>query len=447
MNGKFQDLCRIKHTYFRHPIKLGIPEMIGLFINSLHKTLQIEIKNFFKSVGEKETPTKQAFSKARMKLSEKAFVDLNQILVGDFYADGDFKTWKGFRRIGIDGSTGILPESIGIIKEFGVCGNQHELIPMARISMAFDLDQKLTLDARIGRYNKTDEQKKQKKKIGERELALLHLEEIIRQDKERQKKQWVSFKDLFLMDMGYPALELLAAYLFSGKDFLIRSSTETFQEVKKVLSSGEKDQIVSLDLNKKGRKISTEIRDRFPEIPLTGSFNIRVLQISLPTGETEVLLTSLTDQEVFPYEDFPPLYQCRWGSETNYDLHKNILQLENFTGLSTLSIKQDFHATVFLANIQALIHWDLEEKIEKYNQEKKEKGRKYDYQINRNTSLGFLKDKLFKIVLGWGDMEELYEEIQKDIFKNKTPIRPNRRNPRNFKKGKRKYFMNQKKAV
>ena len=207
----------------------------------------------------------------------------------------------------------------------------------------------------------------------------------------------------------------------------------------------KKDQIVSLDLNKKGRKISTEIRDRFPDIPLTGSFKIRVLQIPLPTGEVEVLLTTLIDQDLFPYEDFSPLYQDRWGSETNYNLHKNILQLENFTGLSALSIRQDFHATVLLANMQALIHWDLAEKVENYNLEKEEKGRKYDYQINRNTSFGFLKDKLFQIVLGWGNMEELYEEIQRDIFENKTPIRPNRTNPRNFKKSKRKYSMNQKK--
>ena len=95
--------------------------------------------------------------------------------------------------------------------------------------------------------------------------------------------------------------------------------------------------------------------------------------------------------------------------------------------------------------MQALIHWDLDEKLENYNLEKEKKGRKYDYQINRNTSFGFLKDKLFQIVLGWGNMEELYEEIQKDIFKNKTPICPNRTNPRNFKKGKGKYPINQKK--
>ena len=73
----------------------------------MRKTLQHELDRFFglfESYGQLP-PSKQAFSKARMKLSPTAFIGLNDRLVGQFYADGQFKHVKGYRLLGIDGST------------------------------------------------------------------------------------------------------------------------------------------------------------------------------------------------------------------------------------------------------------------------------------------------------------------------------------------------------
>ena len=58
------------------------------------------------------------------------------------------------------------------------------------------------------------------------------------------------------------------------------------------------------------------------------------------------------------------LYARRWGTETYYNVLKNRLSLVNFTGLTTLAIKQDFYATVFLANYEAMIVYDTNLKLQ-----------------------------------------------------------------------------------
>ena len=62
----------------------------------------------------------------------------------------------------------------------------------------------------------------------------------------------------------------------------------------------------------------------------------------MKNNEVEVLATSLLDKEKYPDEEFKWLYSQRWGIETEFDHLKNNLMIENFTGLSKLSIAQDF---------------------------------------------------------------------------------------------------------
>ena len=61
----------------------------------------------------------------------------------------------------------------------------------------------------------------------------------------------------------------------------------------------------------------------------------------LDTGEVEVLLTNLTENF-----DFKHLYFLRWGVEIEYDVLKNALEIENFSGRTETAIKQDFYAHI-----------------------------------------------------------------------------------------------------
>jgi hypothetical protein len=81
---------------------------------------------------------------------------------------------------------------------------------------------------------------------------------------------------------------------------------------------------------------------------------VRVLKVKLKSGETETLLTSL-NQKQLPINKASGLYFKRWAVETSYDLIKFKLQLENFSGKTAVSVKQDFYATMYLANLATFI--------------------------------------------------------------------------------------------
>ena len=45
------------------------------------------------------------------------------------------------------------------------------------------------------------------------------------------------------------------------------------------------------------------------------------------------------------------LYYCRWNIELSYDVLKNKLHIENFSGYNQIAIEQDFYAQILLYNM------------------------------------------------------------------------------------------------
>jgi hypothetical protein len=80
---------------------------------------------------------------------------------------------------------------------------------------------------------------------------------------------------------------------------------------------------------------------------------VRAIRIELASGETEILLTSLMDKDLYPHEIFKELYHLRWTVEENYKTAKCRIEIENFSGKSVESVYQDFHAKVFAMNLTA----------------------------------------------------------------------------------------------
>jgi len=129
--------------------------------------------------------------------------------------------------------------------------------------------------------------------------------------------------------------------------------------------------------------------------------------------------------------------------ESNYDVFKNILEIENFTGKSVLSVRQDFHATVLTKNIQGLIQWELQDEIEAENQNNT---RKYQYKLNKNVSIGLLKDTLVTLLIEKGDLQPFYSCLKRQMKRHIVPIRPDRHFPRK-RKNHQKYTMNKRRAL
>lgn len=401
----------------------------------LTKTLQVELARFFKVLKGQSSEvrvSKQAFSQARQKLSEQSFLLLGERLLDEFYTDNSYRTWNGYRLIGIDGSTVQLPDSEEIREEFGVVSNQYRAVmPMARISVAYDVENELGIDAIIAPY-----------RSGERDLALQHLDVIEAFDRRTEGRRGHD-GDLLLFDMGYPALYFIALVILAGKDVLIRTSDAFLKEVQEAIDSGVDDQIIRIPIQTPSRPLPPKLKARKPEIDPDWVLSLRVLTIYLEDGTVEYLLTTLLDTEKFPSEVFQGLYAKRWGSETNYDVLKNILEIENFTGKSVLSVRQDFYATVLTNNIQGLIQWELQEEIEVDN---RSKTRKYRYTLNKNVSIGLLKDTLITLILEGGDLHSFYRRLKRQMKRNVVPIRPGRRFSRK-RKNRQKYTMNKRRAL
>lgn len=86
---------------------------------------------------------------------------------------------------------------------------------------------------------------------------------------------------------------------------------------------------------------------RLKEIKALGlplEITIRFVRVILDTGEYEVLVTSLIDEEIWPTTEFKEIYWLRWGVEGFYSILNTRLNLENFTGQTAESVYQVCHS-------------------------------------------------------------------------------------------------------
>jgi len=103
--------------------------------------------------------TASAYSQALYKLKHKAFIALSKIVpVDNLYSDSDYKTFWGFRVLGIDGSKIVLPNNEAICEEFGTIawtnGKTAEIQgkrPHALASVLYNVLNKVALDATLGK--------------------------------------------------------------------------------------------------------------------------------------------------------------------------------------------------------------------------------------------------------------------------------------------------------
>lgn len=84
---------------------------------------------------------------------------------------------------------------------------------------------------------------------------------------------------------------------------------------------------------------------------------LRLIHVPLKGGETEVLATSLLDEETHPNAWFKRLYHLRWGVEDGDRREKSRLEIENLFGLSAQIGQQDFCAKIFVLNLCAVLAW------------------------------------------------------------------------------------------
>lgn len=389
-----------------------------LLLVNFKSSIQRELDSFFKELNNEDfnirRVTKGAFSKARAKLNPWAFKRLGEIAVDVFYSKALYHTWHGKRVLGIDGTRLQLPTHPSVVEEFG----QHYMGPkadspcsLATGSVLYDCLNLVAIDSQLSSYQ-----------TSERNLLLQHL-------------PYVKQGDLLVLDRGYPCFWLLFLLAAKKIDFCVRLKADWWLKVNAFLKSSRADDMVSFTLPKKDwdkLKDYPKIRDQ--------ELRCRLIKVELPTGETEILCTSLTDEETYPANEFKALYHHRWSEEEGFKLLKSRIELERFTGKTALAVRQDFHAKILLLTLTAVYAHPIEERVRQ--EFKADEQRKYPQKINRTNAISNLQKMSVSLFLNNMATRALifFDEI---VYQTRELIRPNRKNPRKHKI-KKAYSMNYK---
>lgn len=388
---------RVSENDFTRKSALSLPNLIELFLNTSHRSIKAELDDFFlkkapKSFG-KQLLTTSAFTKARSKLKATAFTELLHKSVAYFYRKVPQhlrSNWHGFRTLAVDGSDLVLPDYPALADAFGVQTNASDVnLPMAKLSFLYDTYLDMPIDVQLDR-----------KHASERDLAVNHLAQTCE-------------NDLMLYDRGYYAYWFVLLHVLQQREFCFRLRKNTNTQVKNFIASGKKQAVITLEATPEMQQKALE---RGLEII---AVKVRLIRIKTSKG-SYVLMTSLTDTKQYPAKHFYDLYHLRWRIEEGYKKQKAFLDVEDFSGRTVHSIKQDVHAS---ALIHALVA--MECFASKGSIRQKEKRRKNNYKINFAEAVQSFKRRIIKLLSYPLKTVDIYKQL-KAIARNLTIIKPDR---------------------
>jgi len=278
-------------------------------LTTLMRSLQVELDQFFSNI---ELPQGRfarddAFRMARKKLKASAFSELNDHIVADAPTRS---RWHGLRVLAADSTTLMLPAT-----HPDTCSpdvhRDHGHDSLARGAGLCDTSTGLMLRADIESDAK-----------GEREMLVEQLAEI-------------KNDDLLVLDRCYPAYWLFVLLNLRGLLFCMRLTTSFNSTVKNFVASGAASMRWTIQPGKPQKQVF-----KSHDLPMT-SFQLRLVRVLLPSGQVEVLVTNLLDEERWPSAEFSALYHRRWRIEEAFRHLKARLKLEQFGGETPLAIRQE----------------------------------------------------------------------------------------------------------
>ena len=375
---------------------LPLPFLCLIILRGMKTSTQLEIDDFFKiyTAGIEEPVTKQAVSQARTDLNPDAIKYLFTEVRDNMCKVKDLEYWNRYRLCALDGSNVALYNSDELKDTYGTAGGSKKAAS-AMLSLAYDPLNNIILD---GSLNHCD--------TDERVTAKEHIENIAKLPIKFR------YKNLFIMDRGYPSRDFIAWLIDNKHKFLMRVR----HKFNLVFDSVSKDEKLSFLWNNR-------------------TYRVRIIKVTLDSGEIETLVTNLDEKEL-PYNQAKELYFCRWGIETKFNSLKNKLELENMSGRRVVTVQQDVWASLFLANIFASLAWKTNEIIEERTAGS---GNKYQQTTNENRLISKARESFYEILLETNVSKKkfLFHKLFEDIAKHPAEVKPGRSaersTPRNAK--------------
>jgi hypothetical protein len=397
---------RVRAQDFTRKRQLTFPILMLFVLQQTLKSIQRHVHEFFDELAQGEVfepVTSGAVTHARAKLKASAFLELNHecVLPAIYDPEHPIQRWRGHRLLGVDSSLLRLPDSEELGREYGwqVTANQHGATgtryPEARLSVVYDVRNRVGLAARL-----------EPSTLGEVALALQQLGDL-RPD------------DVVLNDRGFTGYVYLAS-VAQRAQFVGRCSTGSFLAAQQLfrLNRANHSQIVWLFAAPDQR-----VECRRLGLPL--KMKVRLVSVRLPTGELEVLVTSLLDEARYPTAEFLTVYHWRWGHETFHLMLKGRLELENFSGRTVEAIQQEVQAAVLLANLESVLSEPAQTALDQQSTPDTQAR-----QINRANAYHALKDQVLDLLYGELPAPTVIQKLLKFFRGSPVAVRPDRPVPR-----------------
>lgn len=315
--------------------------------------------------------TKSAVSQARQKLKASAFEALNAQLLTALEHHWPEPRWQGLRLVAADATTLRLPNTPDNQAEFGA-----QTDPVGQTFVAAKV---------LGLYSTVSGRMLKTVLAGYRSAERALLMPVLAQ---------LNVDDLLILDRGYPAAWLFAAFGQCNRHFLSRIDGAQWPEVQAFAQGEAVEQIVTRPVTAESQRSARALG--IEGLPDTVTY--RLIRVRQPNGKQQLLATSLLDSQRYPAHDFAELYHQRWGIEEAFKVLKHRLMIEQFSGESPEAIRQDVHAKTFTANLAKAMTYPVEQETPG-----QEAGKRY--RPNLTYALARLRYRLF----GW-----LLQKIEPD---------------------------------
>lgn len=237
--------------------------------------------------------------------------------------------------------------------------------------------------------------------------------------------------DLLIFDRCY-ASHLLFFYLQKrGVQFCFRMKKNWWKVVETFYNSTKQSDVVNLELPARDKEEAERLGITKKKI------KVRLVRIALENGETEILLTSLVNEEIITPAHLKELYGLRWPIEESYKTFKHKVCIENFSGKSQKAILQDFYVKILIMNLTAVAVRPINEALKK-----KAVKVKYSHQVNFIEAIATMKKAVVSFFVS-GKTGEAIKRVIRRLSTITEPIRPGRKFKRNHQP-KQKHHMNYK---
>ena len=400
---------RVRPEDFTRQRQLTFPIVMLFTLQKTVKSIQRHLHEFLDQLaGERlfEPVTPGAWTHARAKLKHTAFIELNgssvlPVIYGPEQSQS-VERWRGHRLLGVDSSLLRLPNNEELLQQFSPVQISNHLgktgvsYPEGRMSVLYDLLNRVGLDGRL-----------EPSSVGEVDLAIEQLAQA-------------APGDVLINDRGFTGYRYLAWHHHLGLHYIARCSAGSFTAAQELFRK-----------NRAGRSMVVKLfappeqKAQLQRLGLPLQLVVRFVSVRLSTGQLEVLATSLLDEALYPTEEFLTVYHWRWNHETFYGVMKGRLDLENFSGQTAEAVRQDFHSTLLLCNLESVLTRPTATALQEQSAEDQ-----HPKQVNQAVAYHALKYQLLELLYSDTAVEVVLGKLQRLFSGSPVTKRPERKVPR-----------------